>query len=174
MLHRPVSLSPRWILFRQCLYIATGWYAGAYIIRDARVRVHVQGVARVHTNAELPRCVCISVRRASFSDVPLGGAYKVMPCVRVGDERVRLVSLPVYEGNAKKWADVSVGAVSVLGHPRVHPVAPMYQACARVSNAYWVSGGSTPFLRAFFWYRSPLKYAPIDFYWNAVRTAATV
>lgn len=28
-----LSLSPPRILFRRCLYIATGWYAGAYIIR---------------------------------------------------------------------------------------------------------------------------------------------
>lgn len=56
---------------------------------------------------------------------------------------MRSVPLRVYEGNAKKWADVSLGDVSVAGHPRVHPCVPAkYQACARVCNTYWVSGGS--------------------------------
>lgn len=59
----PSLALPHWgVLFRRCLYIATGWYAGAYIIRRARVRVYVQGSSRLaHARKVVPRYVCISV-----------------------------------------------------------------------------------------------------------------
>lgn len=49
--HGSASLSHR-LLFRQCLYITTGWYAGAYIIRDL-VCVHRYTVQRLQA---LDRC----------------------------------------------------------------------------------------------------------------------
>lgn len=124
-------------------------------------RVYVHGLARRDARGARTclRYACITLRRASFSGVPLGSAHEG----KASYVRVRPAPLRVYQANAKKWADVSPGAVSVLGHPRVHPVAPMYQACARVCNTYWVSGGSSLLSSCFLCVSVTVKICPDRF-----------
>lgn len=158
--HRFVSVSPWRILFRRCLYIATGWYAGAYIIRRARVRVYVQGFARQHTYIKLPRYVCISVverpslARSSWECIQGNIAYTCANWFRYACTREM-------RKNGRMYRLV----LSVYRDAHVHSV---WHPCIKCAHACVTRTGSVEdlpsFLRAFFSYRSTLKYAPIDFY----------
>lgn len=160
--HRFISVSPWRILFRRCLYIATGWYAGAYIIRRARVRVYVQGFARQHTYVKLPRYVCISVverpslARSSWECIQGNIAYTCANWFRYACTREMRKNGRMYRLVLSVYRDTHV-------HPVWHPCIKCAHACVTRTRSV---EDLPSFLRVFFSYRSTLKYAPIDFYWT--------
>lgn len=139
----PSLALPHWgILFRRCLYIATGWYAGAYIIQRARVRVYVQEFVRSAHARKVASIRVYHCSRASFSGCrsSLGSAYKVTSRVRAALTVCEPVPLRVFEGNAEKWADVSFGGCQCAGTPTC---ATHVSSVRTRVYTYWVSGGSS-------------------------------